>query len=379
MSSDNWEKLLTAFLDINHSEIELLRTVSKDVLSLHQSFVSCDLTDASKRIYGDNERLRKAYSYYYLFVNIPKLVYIFERYRRFLTTPEQVLDIGTGPGTAALGMLSVMRQAGRSKTSVNIDLVDKSREFAKLSRFLIDRFRRHLNVDGKTRYSVSDILRPEFPFKEFYDLIMMTNILSEFNTGDGFRECRRLINKVLRQDGHLLLMEPGSVSHSRRMLIFRDYLTANGWHVIAPCPSSQPCPALKNPRDWCHMRIPWSPSPHIIGIDERTGFKKSQLSFSYCLLARNERAATDHPGNNRFVVVSDLRKSKGRMSIFLCHLGEKKEAVLLNRQMTDQNAVFSRLERYNEILLNDVEIKGDKLIINKLSSIVPLKTNEEFA
>ena len=60
---------------------------------------------------------------------------------------------------------------------------------------------------------------------------------------------------------------------------------------MRPASGRNPCPALLNPKDWCHEDIPWEAPPLIRALDKLTGLRKDALKFSYLVLRRDEELA----------------------------------------------------------------------------------------
>lgn len=86
----------------------------------------------------------------------------------------------------------------------------------------------------------------------------------------------------------LMLIEPSTRAHGRRLLQLRDDLILNrGFYAWAPCPHQGPCPLLNNSdRDWCHDRIAWDAPPWFLRIETELPIKNPTLTFSYVLLKK---------------------------------------------------------------------------------------------
>jgi SAM-dependent methyltransferase len=185
-----------------------------------------------------------------------------------------VLDFGCGSGVAARAFVRVF---GAREVLVH----DRSHAAAKFAASALRAAHPKLAVR-----EVRDVgsLRP--------DVLLVSHVLGELDAR-GEAALRALIERSTR----VLLVEPGSKAVARRLSALRDELLAT-FHVIAPCPHAQRCPALANGDDWCHFFAPpapevfttstWALAARELGIDLRA------LPYSFLAFAR-EPAAHEPP------------------------------------------------------------------------------------
>src|SRR5262249_44063846 len=117
---------------------------------------------------------------------------------------------------------------------------------------------------------------------------------------------------------------------SRELLALRDQLLAlSDLEIVAPCFWTGPCPALANPRDWCHDAAP--------------GSFGGRIDFSYLILRDGKRATADDESLYR--IVSDPLPEKGRLRLYGCGGTGRHPFVRLDRHQSPGNAPFAHLVR----------------------------------
>ncbi|MFN8723613.1 MAG: small ribosomal subunit Rsm22 family protein [Rhodospirillales bacterium] len=158
--------------------------------------------------------------------------------------PATHLDVGSGPGTAALAAAAVW--GGIAETT----LVERDRHLAALGRDLLSA------AGGADAVWRTDDLRASGDLGGPFDLVTAGYVLSEIPEAarDG------LVDALWRATGGLLvIVDAGSRAGHARILAARDRLLARGAHLVGPCPHAGPCPLATGP-DWCHaaVRLPRS-------------------------------------------------------------------------------------------------------------------------
>ncbi len=117
----------------------------------------------------------------------------------------------------------------------------------------------------------------------------------------------------------LMLIEPSTRAHGRRLLQLRDDLILNrGFYAWAPCPHQGPCPLLNNSeRDWCHDRIAWQAPPWFLRIETVLPIKNPTLTYSYVLL---KKTPPETKVSEKILgrVVGDALAEKGKTRQLIC-------------------------------------------------------------
>jgi len=187
--------------------------------------------------------------------------------------------------------------------------------------------------------------------KEQYDLIIFSNVLNELFIGEDNRVSRRipLVGNILRtllaDDGSCIIIEPALRETSRDLLTLRDGLLRERLHLFSPCMTGDRCPALDNPRDWCHEDLLWEPSERIREIDRRIGLRKDSLKFSYLVLRKDALTLAGVLPERSCRVVSEPLVSRGKIELFLCGPAGRRLVTRLDKERTAENEVFGELRR----------------------------------
>jgi ribosomal protein RSM22 (predicted rRNA methylase) len=184
-----------------------------------------------------------------------------------------------------------------------------------------------------------------------FDVIVLSNILNELFAHDETRNEKRavivssILKRFLADDGSCIIIEPALRQTSRDMLVVRDILVGQGFHLYSPCLQGGKCPALENPRDWCHEDIPWEATPLVREIDRLTGLHKDSLKFSYLVLRKDSFSLSDVRGADTYRVVSEPLVSKGKVEFYVCGAGGRKLIMRLDKDATTLNKDYEKLRR----------------------------------
>ncbi len=243
--------------------------------------------------YFKNAGLRRAYMGYYMPLYAAKIALLLQRLTKegflpnFSEKPLRVLDLGSGP---LVGVMASRLAFGPLKRAIAADReigpMRSGYEF--LKPFLKEEeasqiFLRRINLG----------VPASFNFNESFDLIILSHVLNEFGSSRRFLPKKNDLVlsalKMLADGGRMLIVEPGNRVCSRDIMAMRDELFADAAvSILAPCTGIAQCPLLKNSTDWCHGELDWKRPDICTKIDEKIGFDKSMLKYSYLLLSKKE-------------------------------------------------------------------------------------------
>jgi ribosomal protein RSM22 (predicted rRNA methylase) len=210
-------------------------------------------------------------------------------------TPETLLDVGAGPGTASWAATEAFSSL---RSFALLDANDALRALA------LDLAHGNARL-GDLKYQegeASALLARSEPA----DLVVASYMIGEL--GEAARsEFADLVWSKTRDT--LLIVEPGTPAGTARILALRRRLVAAGAHVAAPCPHDGPCP-LSAP-DWCHFtqRLPRSRA-HMQLKSADVPFEDEK--FAYVALTR--APGTAHPAR----VLAQPLAGKAEISAKLC-------------------------------------------------------------
>lgn len=154
-------------------------------------------------------------------------------------SPETMLDLGSGPGTA------LWAATARWPSLRVLSAWEREKAFTTFGRALA----RGSQVAAvrETRWRQVDLSRIGANESQQYDLVVLGHVLNELDA-----ETRAAVTAAAwwMTSGLLLIVEPGTPVAFEIVRATRDQLLADGARTIAPCAHDRPCP-LAN--DWCHF------------------------------------------------------------------------------------------------------------------------------
>jgi len=226
-------------------------------------------------------------------------------------SPQSVLDVGAGPGSA------VWAAAGRWPSLNRALLLEHSPAI----RHWGERFTPGL-APIAVEWNAAD-LATGLEGVEPRDLVLLAYVLDELAP-----EARAmLIDRLWTLTGDiLLLVEPGTPAGWRRILAARAQLISAGAYVLAPCPHAQACP-LVSP-DWCHFvrRVARSRLHRLAKAGEVAW---EDEKFIYLAVSRQPGAAGSarvlappHPGSNRVALKLCLPDGTAKERLYTKREGE---------------------------------------------------------
>lgn len=360
-----------------------------EALAPHVLKLSTLLTKEREAIpasYLADPRLREAYTAYFLPANLHKIhlpLSELDKHPSGLLKKErlQILDIGTGPGTAILGTLDFLigREAATFLQFTAVDPVPENLRIAQ--ELFVEALRAAPGRAGMTTIHSSLECRgeknfaPTLPQGKVFDMIILSNSLNEIarNSADrpGARAAmlRNLLTGHMADDGCCVIIEPALRETSRELLQVRDMLLSEGFGIYSPCLCAAPCPALEHAKDWCHEDIPWEPPAVIQELDRLTGLRKDSLKFSYMVIRKDRHTLTDLFPAGAWRVVSEPLLSKGKLEMYVCGAGGRKIAMRLDRDRSPANAAFDSLARGSLVAFEGFRDQGDRLRVLRETSV----------
>ncbi len=323
--------------------------------------------------------LREAYRLYFLPPNLKKIQLPLAElalHRDYMGPKESlnVLDLGSGPGTALLGVMEYFA-AGEKKPALRctaVDLVPENLAVAE-ELFNAEKISRGLSASLKT--VCSGIEHAAHVIAGPFDLIILSNVLNELFAHEGRRIAKRLavmgdfVMPALAEDGSCIIIEPALRGTSRDLLQVRDGLLEQGLSIYAPCLCHRTCAALANPRDWCHEDLPWNPPVVIEELDRLTGLRKDSLKFSYLVVRKDRRSLANVHDENCFRIVSEPLVTKGKIDFFLCGHECRRLATRLDKDETPLNDTFRMLRRGDVARFDQLIDEGKRYRVGKETGV----------
>ncbi|MCS7079535.1 MAG: methyltransferase domain-containing protein [Chloracidobacterium sp.] len=336
------------------------------------------LTEALPGGYWQDAR-RLAYLFHFLPRNYVKAAWVLTEAGRHARLAEElaakshftVLDIGCGPGTAALATLNFLASLRPTAFRVDIVLVEASPTAMQEAVSLLRQAADQINAERRETLAVriSSHVGDAAQVKAYLprggaDFIWLANLLNEV-TSDATAPAWviTLARAGLKPDGGLYVIEPGLHETARAAMRLRDALLEADpmLGVFAPCTADGPCRMLaeRPHRDWCHVSIVWKPTPLVAQLDGLTGLRSHNQKFFYFVLRRDgKRAAEPRHGWSAWRVIGDLQREKGREKRLVCGTDRCALLTRLKRDRRTENAAFGDAVRGDILWLSEAPVSS---------------------
>lgn len=375
ISEGKWYKNTMMIRARTHDE---LKALAADVVRLSRLLTR--ERESLPAAYLKDRGLREAYEAYFL---PPNLVKIQAPLRELAAHPAdlldkdtlRVLDLGCGPGTAMLGALDFFA-ARKKRPRMDFVAIDQVAENLKIAEELFGELRSERKLDASLKTIRSEVEHtPLLPAMSF-DLIILSNVLNELFIHDEGKIAKRttvvaeMVKRLLALDGSCIIIEPALRETARELLAIRDGLMHAGFHIYAPCLCRTTCPALTNPKDWCHEDLSWDPPELIQKLDTLTGLRKDSLKFSYLIVRKDGKTLHDEYGESAFRVVSEPLISKGKIEFYICGDGGRKLIMRLDKDETSENHAFGKLRRGEVVGFENLVDEGKRYKITRETRVI---------
>lgn len=229
--------------------------------------------------YFEQARYRSAYLLYWLPLQAAKFAFLMDLHReRFSKAAHpatlRVLDLGSGPGTASIGVLLHALESPNPPKAIEFTWVDRNRKIMEDGIDLLESW----NSPGLPKTTVRLIscdvaqFRPEGE----WDLVLAGHVMNES------RSFQEKLTTVRAKAGSLgmLMVEPATRTASQELIRLRETLKAEG-EIVGPCLHSGACP-LAAGRDWCHTSVPLEiPGKVFAACSKKLGSVREWIKFSY--------------------------------------------------------------------------------------------------
>ena len=296
--SPSLEEIITWGLAQEDYSLEQNKALAQAILRLSDTYNS---RQADGSLWSTKEN-RAAYWAYFLPWNFLRLKAVIEEGIRlqFFAGIDQVVDFGSGPGTAHL----VWDSLGQKLPQVEFFSVETS----KLAQQIHLSWNQHFKPQTQLNSQIGSQL-PTAPSPQ--SLALFSYSLNE-TTG---------LPKNLSSYSHLLIIEPSTRKLGRQLMGWRQELIDLGFSLWAPCPHQLKCPLLEDSKhDWCHDRILIDRPDWMLKLEQSLPMENKSLTFSYLLASK--QTPTDQQNLAR--IIGDTKKEKGKTRQAICR-GESRE------------------------------------------------------
>jgi ribosomal protein RSM22 (predicted rRNA methylase) len=273
--------------------------------------------------------------------------------------PLRVVDLGAGCGAMTLGMLAALP----AERTLAVTAIDRDADALRIATAAVRRF---AGPRATITTRTAEVARAELPAA---DLVVMGSVLNELPPAAREPLVLRAL-AALASDGALIIVEPALREITRDLHALRDALIARGTaHVFAPCTrTAAPCPALADPRDWCHEDRPLVLPPHTDALARATHLRDGGMRFSYLVLRKAPLALVARDDGQR--VVSAPLPAKGKLELYACSERGRVKLRLLDRARNAGNRAFVAARR-GDVLVVDTAGDGEITVDIAVERIAP--------
>ncbi|MDP2600850.1 MAG: small ribosomal subunit Rsm22 family protein [Deltaproteobacteria bacterium] len=283
--------------------------------------------------YFNKKEFRSAYLLYFVLQNFVKVYKCLEQLvpgpQSLVHSPLKILDLGSGPGTAALACSVFFKDR-----PLEVFAFEQNEGSRKDALALWQKL-------APSHHRLSFVRCPTPP-KGTVDICIAANFLSEVPFNQQIDFC----TSTLKHSNTFIIIEPALRITTRQLMKLRDILIEKKKGVVlAPCLHQKNCPMLAaGPRDWCHFYIHWKCPQIIRQVDQIVGNKHDYLKMAYMIFGAT-RSQEYTPGSLWRTVSSPLI-SKGKRELILCgDCGFLKKIDRLNKDKSPHNFVFDQIRR----------------------------------
>lgn len=261
---------------------------------------------------GDNlsgiwqdRKLAQAYIAYFLPLNLLRLKNVYREAKKigFFSGMTEVVDFGSGPGTAELAA----HDEGLDFT--NWIFIEKSLD----AQFWHKQLLRDLNLPSNNRNWAPSMEGRSSP----QTLVIASYSINELSEWPSW---------MLEAEA-LMIVEPSNQEVSRRLQIKRQELLDHGYYAWAPCTHQKKCPLLEHSKsDWCHTRVHVDLPKRLKEIENYLPMKNDSLTYSYLLMRR-----TPPSHANEIRVIGDTLYERGKVRQAVCRNSNREFLTWLTR------------------------------------------------
>jgi SAM-dependent methyltransferase len=274
--------------------------------------------------------------------------------------PIRILDLGCGSGASTLAALFYLRSWG-IKNPINVDAWDYSGKSLTFLRRL-HREAAHLWPDTCLSTDRKDLRHLDSSSNQGgYDLVLSSYSLNECWEGmedAGRAETVSLLGNLLKESGHLVLIEPaeGDVCRALHGASAAAVDCNERLWIQAPYFAGMPCPLWKNESKYfSHEVRPCVPPRQVEQINHPLNLEIRDVKFGLSILSRTTSSEASD-GGRICRIISPVRKRKGTITLWgIDQNGDEREYEWQRRNLPKEDQKFLlQLQRGDIIALGEL-------------------------
>ena len=251
-----------------------------------------------------------------------------------------VLDLGSGTGAAAFGVLSVLKNS-----SVAVHAVDRSAAALRVLQ-LIASDCRMLWPSAVISVERADMWEWMKKQERKYDLVIASFSVNESNLS--MADPIQLLSRLLSDRGIAIIIEPALQATSEALERWRDEIAAKGdLHIWGPCLHSKSCPLLMEGKFWCHEVRSWEPPASLRFLNRHLYRQIHVLKYSFLAFGRKEPDTMSH---SAFRLISPVSRRKRSLVFTGCSIDGTKKDFRISGPLTEHERRFIHRWERGDIL-----------------------------
>jgi precorrin-6B methylase 2 len=268
----------------------------------------------------------------------------------------RIVDLGAGCGAMTLGAIAALPAGGDLR--LDILAIDRDGRALAIARAAIGDLAARCGVAVTVATRDDDVLRAPVPAA---DLVVIGTLLNELTSEARLELVLRAL-AAIGEDGAVIIIEPALRDTARALHELRDAILGAGrGHVFAPCTRTlAPCPALADPRDWCHEDRALQLPQRTAELARLTHLRDGGMKFAYLVLRRQPLALVEAAPAWR--VVSAPMPAKGKREVIGCSAAGRVPLRMLRRHRAPGNRGFEAADR-GDVLVIDAAPGEDRVEI----------------
>lgn len=361
-----WQKISA------NKNLSLLNLKQKEIQSLAQSLLKLQrgLTGDRSLIaepYMDSS-LFASYLLYYWPSSYMQVKNALLQVSKFYTlnTDLSVLDLGSGPGSAAFAALDFGYKSAY--------LIDSSSQALSAAKEIATLSKKNITTHEQSLYETLSNTKGQK-----YSLITLSHSLNELWKDDDLRLEKRSallldLSEILHDDGIILTLEPSLLKTSRELIQVRNKSLEKGLFCLGPCFYKGMCPCISlSENQTCHMEYSWELPSFTKAIADEAGLERPVLKTTWFAFSKNEltknKSAEFNQEKLELVVSEPMLNKGGRTRYFICGASGRR-TISAKLEILRKNALlFKDLKRTDIIEIENPEQRETGLGVSENTHI----------
>jgi len=311
-----------------------------------------------------------AYQFPVYFIQFEHILARLVKARRFPGNA-RILDIGSGPGAAALATMDFLCRF--SKGNATLYALERSAEQREAYSFLTTRFASLTHCRDFLEPLDGDLMtvQPGMLPRDL-DLIVIQNVFNELTTASLAEKASRImdLSGLLSETGMMLITEPADMENSVSLRMLAGLAEKKGMHVNAPCRPGwmKTC----NPsRCWSFIEhpalVPTALMKRLSGVTEAYRYSNVDLKYSFVFLSPGNPVSTEGGSadfRRKYSPLSSVSRNVGkrintRAAVMSCDLGNRETHLWKICDGSPQKPVYAVMPAYHSSPSNHSLGKAD--------------------